>query len=100
MVSVILCSVDVIESQVCFRFIQGVRPAFPESSLYIRISRRRWASTNDHNVCTAEVHVRLALASAADISCLEISSRTAQSRESWSIIVKVATLSIVFSFLS
>lgn len=30
-----------------------------------------------------------ALASMADLSCMEISSRTARSRESWSIIVKV-----------
>lgn len=30
----------------------------------------------------------IALASAADVSCLEISSRTARSRESWSIILK------------
>lgn len=30
-----------------------------------------------------------ALASAADLSCLEISTRTARSRESWSVILKV-----------
>ena len=30
-----------------------------------------------------------ALASMADLSCFEISSRTARSRESWSVIVKV-----------
>lgn len=33
----------------------------------------------------------VALASAADVSCLEISSRTARSRESWSVILKVRT---------
>lgn len=31
----------------------------------------------------------LALASIADLCCLEISSRTARSRESWSLIIKV-----------
>lgn len=33
----------------------------------------------------------IALASAADVSCLEISSRTAISRQTWSIITKVHT---------
>ena len=32
-----------------------------------------------------------ALASMADLACLEISSRTARSRESWSVIVKVSS---------
>jgi hypothetical protein len=35
-----------------------------------------------------------ALASTADLSCLEISSRTSRSRESWSIILKVCTSAI------
>jgi len=33
--------------------------------------------------------LRIALASAADISCLEICSRTSKSRNTWSIILKV-----------
>ena len=48
---------------------------------------------NKHILCphTRFVTGCVALASAADVSCLEISSRTAISRQTWSIITKVHT---------
>ena len=50
---------------------------------------------NEHNLCphTCFMTGCVALASAADVSCLEISSRTAISRQTWSIITKVRTSS-------
>ena len=54
---------------------------------------------NEHVLCphTSFMKGCVALASAADISCLEISSRTAISRQTWSVITKVHTS---FPFLS
>jgi|SRR5882762_3547957 len=41
----------------------------------------------------------VALSSAADLSCLEISSRTSRSRESWSIILKVEIMKFLYSYV-
>lgn len=58
----------------------------------------RGEGDSSRTISTAHAHSHAALASMADLACMEISSRTARSRDSWSVIVKVVTVASASDF--
>lgn len=77
-----------------FRHIEDLCTRVPELSVNLRLSWRRCTANRPRNygrwlIWACDCPSPTALASAADISCLEICSRTAISRSTWSVIMKV-----------
>jgi hypothetical protein len=77
-----------------FRYIEDLCPRFLKLSVNFRLSWRRCTANRPGNngrwlILGLRLFSPTALASAADISCLEICSRTATSRTTWSVIMKV-----------
>lgn len=76
----------------CNRNVKGLLAGVSRGTFYVRLSRRRYATWSRMPRSTRTNPGTAALASAADISCIEICSRIRLSRETWSIIIKVSAI--------